>query len=166
MDKVIVNYESSTGVVHDGGLETQWNGLTRCGIEFSIHNRREYKWYATNRDVTCKNCAPPQKMVFTLDENISIFGIDTDEKARLATIRARLLSAMETWSKHASGKIDKEQFDLDMRHDLRDTVTDLHEYRNLYRTKRWSHEKKRYVTVDRSNTVNKIRHSLDGKVPK
>ena len=166
MDKVIVNYESSTGVVHDGGLETQWNGLTRCGIEFSIHNRREYKWYATNRDVTCKNCAPPQKMVFALDENISIFGIDTDEKARLATIRARLLSAMETWSKHAGGKMSKKDFYSDLRRDLYDTDDDLHQYIHLSGNKVWDDKLKMYVLPEKKSPVNKIKHSLDGKVVK
>ena len=164
--KVIVNYESSTGVVHEGGLETQWNGLTRCGIEFSIHNRREYKWYATNKGVTCKNCAPPQKVVFALDENISIMGIDTDEKALLATIRARILSMLETWEKHAKGGTSKKDFYSDLRWDLADTDTDLHQYMYTYRNKVWDDQRQMYVPVGRKPPVNKIKHSPDGKVSK
>ena len=157
--KKIINYESSSGVVHEGGLETLRSGLTRCGVEFSIHSDRDHKWYATNKEVTCKKCNPPKKLVFQVDENISVFGIDTDEKACLATIRARLLSALETWNNHASGKIDKERFNQDLHHDLRDTMTDLHEYRHRYKTKRWCQERKRYVVARRP-----IRHNLDGKV--
>lgn len=165
MKKTIITYESSSGVVHEGELYDQHRGVTKCGVYFSIRNTKFPRWYATNKEVACKVCRPVKKLLTSVDKNVAAFGIDTPEKATFATIRARLLSALETWEKHAGGKIDKERFDLDMRHDLRDIVTDLHEYKNRYQAKHWSHEKKRYVTTDKNRPVNRIKHNLDGKVP-
>ena len=162
--KKIMNYESSSGVVHEGKLYGQHKGITKCRVYFNIHNAKSPRWYATNKDATCKVCRPvkkAEKIVFAIDEKISIFGINSPEKATFATIRARLLSAMETWRKHANGEIDKERFNLDMRHDLKDLLTDVSEYTHRYKSKRWCYQKKRYVPLERP-----IKHNLDGKVPR
>ncbi len=164
MKKVIVNYESSTGVVHDGGIYAQHVGITKCSREFSIHPHNNRRWIPTNQEVTCKQCNQSKKLIIKVDERISIFGIDTDEKACLATIRARLLSAIETWGKHVNGEINKAEFDLDLRHDLRDIITDLHEYVYRYTGKRWCSQRQRYVPI-KTLPVNEVKHSLDGKVP-
>jgi len=160
----MVNYEHpNSKKVHrldDKGIVKQYYGSTKCGLRICTDPRSMYyKWVPTNQEVTCKACSREKRIVFQVDENISVFGIDTDEKACLATIRARLLSALETWNNHASGKIDKARFNQDLRHDLRDTITDLHEYTHRYKTKRWCQERKRYVVARRP-----IRHNLDGKV--
>jgi hypothetical protein len=165
MDKVIVNYESRTGTIHGGGLYEQHIGITKCSREFSVHPHNNRRWIPTNQEVTCKQCNPPKKLIIPVDENISIFGIDTDEKAYLATIRARLLSAMETWHKHANGKISKKEFYSDLHRDLHDTGDDLHEYMHRYKSKRWCDQRQMYVEASRKSPVNKIKHSLDGKVP-
>jgi hypothetical protein len=161
MNKIRVNYESSTGTVHAGGLYAQHIGITKCSREFSVHPRNDRRWVPTNQEVTCKQCNPPKKLIIRVDKSISAVFIDDDEKARFVTIRARLLSALETWNNHATGKINKERFDQDMNHDIRDILTDLHEYKHLFKTKRWCYDKKRYVELKRP-----IRHSIDGKVPK
>jgi hypothetical protein len=165
MDKVIVNYESRTGTVHSGGLETQWVGIAKCSREFSVHPHNNRRWIPTNQEVTCKQCNPPKKLIIKVSENISIFGIDTDEKARLATIRARILSMLESWEKHAKSETSKKDFYSDLRRDLYDTDDDLHQYMYLFENKVWDDKRQMYVSPERKLPVNEIKHSLDGKVP-
>jgi len=161
MKKTVTTYESSSGVVHEGELYDQHRGVTKCGVYFSIRNTKFPRWYATNKEVACKVCRPVKKLLTPVGKNIAAFGIDTPEKATFATIRARLLSAMETWTKHVNGEIDKERFNSDMRHDLKDLLTDVSEYTHRYKSKRWCYQEKRYVPLERP-----IRHSIDGKVPR
>lgn len=167
--KKIINYESSSGVVHEGKLRGQHKGITKCRVYFNIHNAKSPRWYATNKDATCKACRPvkkAEKTVFALNRKISIFGIDTDEKARLATIRARILSMLESWEKHAKGETSKKDFYSALRWDLGDTDDDLHQYMHLFENKVWCNKRRAYVPVEKKLPVNEIKHSLDGKVVK
>ena len=163
--KMMINYQSSSGVVHKGTRVGFHTGTTKCGIGFTVRHGAYNAWAVTNKEVTCKNCAPPKKLIVKVDENISVFGINTPEKATFATIRARILSMLETWEKHAKGKTSKKEFYSDLRWDLGDIDTDLHQYMYTYKNKVWDDERKMYVKASRKLPVNKIKHDLDGKIP-
>lgn len=155
-----VNYENPlSGVVHEGGIYAPHLGVTMCSHTFSVHKDSDRPWRATAQAVTCKKCAPPKKLIIQVDKNVFAFGIDTDEKATLATIRARILSMLESWEKHAKGETSKKDFYSALRWDLGDTDEDLHRYMRMQDDKMWCNERRAFVKRS------EIKHNLDGRVP-
>jgi hypothetical protein len=140
--EVEVNYENpNSGTIHkinDDGIVDQHYGKTKCGQKFTTDPLSWYRWIITNQSITCKHCLRIEDkrhspdvgdaMITHIGGGLHIFGINTDEKARFATLGSRIRSLLETWEKRALGKIDKKKFFTDIHWDATNLKIDLMEY--------------------------------------